>query len=964
MTRGAREARSSLVKPTPKQEPPTKRDTRPTGVTPLAHDLATRPILASAADGTRSPEPEPPTGLPDPVARTGGGGGPGDEPTPRSVQMKLTVGPPGDPLEQEADRTAARASSGRDIHAAPEAAPIVSRASFRSGSGQAVNASLDSRIRSPNGGRPLPEPVRDDMETMFNADFSAVRVHDDEQDRADSESLGAQAFTHKEHIWLGRNGNVQDRGLLAHELTHVIQQGTDVRRESSGPADSQLNNVGENEVQDTATIGGTPDIQAAWYNFSIPFTDYEFDPSISGIKTAAGVVKDAAVDSAVWVKDQVVAGLEWVYERIKDHVMTGVHWLEAKYAAIKEFAKSSFDTINDGLKALLERVTSPAEFLTSAVKLMNGGLLATAWNLLKSGVTLVWKGIKTTIDSVLSIGTGLWDTVSGFVSGLFDTLDGIFDSWAFGMLPKSVQSGAWWLYNKVRVLWEEIRDFITDLLRRLREYADRILGGIERFVKDVTEFAIDTVISTVKAIADAWEFIETVAADPIGYIRPHIDKLAAELNAEAPPKANEVVQEKIKENFGAEPGPGGPDFTVQRLPDTSKPARSRAGGYEVSEGLWKAIKAAWSGLNIGQMLLDTIVNMFWPPATIRAIRKEFRELWDTDWASTANKLFTPRWEFPEIFADLWSNLLILLDFPIALWRRVNSALMLLMGYVTILLVIIGAIVGGIVTVPIGAAPGVAGGALLGLEAASALGLILLESYLAAESVNVIRNLLELYSTPQTDAEKDRDYVSVAASALGMALALLLVAILWFVSAVVDGVISLIKSFKAKPPVTPPAGGTPPPAPPAETAAPPAETAAPPAETAAPPAETPTPRMQEPIREMESGQKVEFGPRHAEALRQNAAAATAKWLKILETQGRAPWASIRAQMGLSRWRFLPEAPEAAAILRDALSRLPAGPERVEMLGMLERWMKGGIEPATPAVEPAPPVEPAPDRKSVV
>ena len=256
--------------------------------------------------------------------------------------------------------------------------------------------------------------------------------------------------------------------------------------------------------------------------------------------------------------------------------MAGIDWLEAKYTAIKEFAKSSFGTINNGLKALLERVTSPAELLTDAFRMMNGGLLATAWNLLKSGVTLVWRGIKTTIDSVLSIGTGLWDAVSGFVSGLFDTLDGIFDSWAFGMLPKSVQSGARWLYNKVRALWEEIRDFITDLLRRLREYADRILGAIERFVKGITEFAIDTVISTVKAIADAWEFIETVAADPIGYIRPHIDKLAAELNAEAPPKANEVVQEKIKENFGAEPGPGGLDLTVQRLPDTEQ-ARPKPG---------------------------------------------------------------------------------------------------------------------------------------------------------------------------------------------------------------------------------------------------------------------------------------------------------------------------------------------------------------------------------------------------
>jgi hypothetical protein len=69
------------------------------------------------------------------------------------------------------------------------------------------------------------------------------------------------------------------------------------------------------------------------------------------------------------------------------------------------------------------------------------------------------------------------------------------------------------------------------------------------------------------------------------------------------------------------------------------------------------------------------------------------------------------------------------------------------------------------------------------------------------------------------------------------------------------------------------------------------------------------------------QPIKFGPRHAEALRQNAQAATAKWLEIFKTQGRVPWASIRAQMRLSRWRFLSQAPEAAAILRNALSRLP-------------------------------------------
>jgi hypothetical protein len=98
-------------------------------------------------------------------------------------------------------------------------------------------------------------------------------------------------------------------------------------------------------------------------------------------------------------------------------------------------------------------------------------------------------------------------------------------------------------------------------------------------------------------------------------------------------------------------------------------------------------------------------------------------------------------------------------------------------------------------------------------------------------------------------------------------------------------------------------------------------------------------MQDAIREMESGKPIQFGPRHADALKQNAELASAQWLKIFRAQGRVPWASIRNQMGLSRWRFLPNAPEAANVLRNALTQLPDVPERAEMLAMLERWVAG-------------------------
>ncbi len=99
-------------------------------------------------------------------------------------------------------------------------------------------------------------------------------------------------------------------------------------------------------------------------------------------------------------------------------------------------------------------------------------------------------------------------------------------------------------------------------------------------------------------------------------------------------------------------------------------------------------------------------------------------------------------------------------------------------------------------------------------------------------------------------------------------------------------------------------------------------------------------MIELIRQIDSGEPFEFTPEHAEALRMNAELATAKWVPAED--GRIRWASIRSKMQLTRWRFLPRLPEVAAILRNALTRLPEGPERAEMLGLLDRWTAGSAE----------------------
>ena len=577
----------------------------------------------------------------------------------------------------------------------------------------------------------------------------------------------------------------------AHELTPSVQRGASALHTQKQTVKTES----RNSKTDAA-------IQRAWYNFSIPFTDYEFDPSIEGIKTAAGVAKDAVVDTAAWAKDKVVAGFEWVFEKIQDLIGAGIDWLKGKYAEIKEFAVSSFDSVRTGLSNLLAHITSPVSLITSAFNTMNADLLATAWNALRSGASLVWNGIKSVIDGVFKVGTGLWESASAFVSARFDDVESILDSWPFRQLPEVVQSEARKLFGNIRSLWEEIRGFISDTLKRLRAFTDGIIKSVDNFVKKVVSYAIQKVIETVRAIKQAWEFVKKIADDPEGFVRPIIDQLVAKLNTEAPPKAIELGQEKLRENFkGAESSPAGRGV-IQRQASSAKPKRSTASSEETDRGIIEAIKKAWAGLDLGKMLWELFVNNVRPPATIRAIGHEFSELWNKDWATTAANFFMPRNILDDpagFFHDVWSNVLILLDFPLALWRRLNNVFMLLLGYLTIVLVIVFAVGGGFAGAAaggVGAIPGALAGAWAGLELAGAIGLALLASYFAAESISVIKLIVELRTARQTEENKNCDYEQIAASLIGMAAAAVLVAILWLLSEFVAAIVRTVKAGRA------------------------------------------------------------------------------------------------------------------------------------------------------------------------
>lgn len=79
------------------------------------------------------------------------------------------------------------------------------------------------------GGDPLPTSSLQRMESFFDADLSRVRVHSDSSAAVLNRELDARAFTVGSDIFMGDGqaspGTPEGDGLLAHELTHVGQQG-------------------------------------------------------------------------------------------------------------------------------------------------------------------------------------------------------------------------------------------------------------------------------------------------------------------------------------------------------------------------------------------------------------------------------------------------------------------------------------------------------------------------------------------------------------------------------------------------------------------------------------------------------------------------------------------------------------------------------------------------------------------
>jgi hypothetical protein len=132
---------------------------------------------------------------------------------------------------------------------------LIQRSTKTQGAGPLDPEIADDIKGAKGGGRPLDDDTRADMEGHLGADLSGVRVHTGGEADNLNRSVQAEAFTTGNDVFFKSGKYAPDssegRGLLAHELTHVVQQ----RSGQAGTGESRVSSPNDSHEVEAKSVG-------------------------------------------------------------------------------------------------------------------------------------------------------------------------------------------------------------------------------------------------------------------------------------------------------------------------------------------------------------------------------------------------------------------------------------------------------------------------------------------------------------------------------------------------------------------------------------------------------------------------------------------------------------------------------------------------------------------------------------
>ncbi|MGX5820948.1 eCIS core domain-containing protein [Chitinophaga lutea] len=446
-------------------------------------------------------------------------------PPANDIQASLKVGRPDDPYEVEADRMAEQVmrtpslsftggggtrpeGNGSGVQRREDgdiqAKPLSGLQRGRDG-GLRTTAAFTARLRTAPEGQPLEAPVRDDMESAFGADFGGVRIHTGTESAAMNREIGAQAFAHQNDIYFGENkyrpGTPEGRFLLAHELTHTVQQG-------AAPA-----------IQRDETDGAEEEPQSWW----------------DRLRNGAEYVLQSVLPEPIYE----------FYRNIKRYGLIG--W-------IKETIFSLFRGLFNGLGF------SDTEFMAivQIFVALKAQIPAIIDGLSRGDCAPLFAAMNTLSEVISGIAGRIWDRVMNAIEPLRQWLNRIWDTYMAPAIDR-ITAFAGEMWERIKRLGRWIWDAFYDLV--IRPYVDAWNWICEKLgFGDSSEGGFISWISD--KLGEAWQFIRDELRPVIEPIQQVVSSIAAIIDMDAIRRFQEEAEQWLNDAAATATAMGNDDDAV------------------------------------------------------------------------------------------------------------------------------------------------------------------------------------------------------------------------------------------------------------------------------------------------------------------------------------------------------------------------------------------------------------------
>jgi phage-related protein len=353
-------------------------------------------------------------------------------------------------------------------------------------------------VSGQSGGEPLPSSVLAQLETTLDVPLGLVRVHSDARTRAVVDGSGARAFTYGLHIYLGSQASASDLALMAHEITHVIQQqGRPVLQmytaASTGDAfEHEAHRVsgavqqGQRATVEKRTAGAR--VQGFWPVSQIVdwIEDRAWDLVNRFAPDLVPIIRQGpmewlkekiahAVDSIVNTLMAPVRAITGLVSSLRGHFANLLTWLRDAAAKIARGDCSSITEAAHKIHEVFMGIASPIidriKSLATRVSNFFGGLWdrfgAPVWNFLRRIGGWVW-------DKISSFGRWLWDLTAPIRRALARAWRWIKNKLGIGEGPEGQNGILQWIQRKAQSAWD---NYILPFIERFRRPL-MIIGGI------------------------------------------------------------------------------------------------------------------------------------------------------------------------------------------------------------------------------------------------------------------------------------------------------------------------------------------------------------------------------------------------------------------------------------------------------------------------------------------------------